>query len=189
MSSADEQLHAASWPTFVDPAPHMPVYSTGYEVNYSASRIYAVEVGCYVFKASSPLTAHCADVLCGEDKAKRAAFKLGGGCSMVFDPEGREVGSKIDQREEGLIYVDVDLDKCHKAKSCLDTVGHYSRPDVFRVLFDPRPRQVTDFGPHQVPQQSSSVRRLRSEMWAAQSSSPRDTVSGGGLGNNEVVSI
>ena len=36
--------------------------------------------------------------------------------------------------EEGILYAEVDLDWVVSRKHMLDVVGHYSRPDVFRLF-------------------------------------------------------
>ena len=55
----------------------------------------------------------------------------GGGSSAVYGPDGRQLSEDIDSTEEGIIYADLDLDAILDAKSFLDVVGHYSRPDLF----------------------------------------------------------
>ena len=42
----------------------------------------------------------------------------------------------------GILYADLDFSLIAIAKSAADPVGHYSRPDVFRLLFNPAPNRV-----------------------------------------------
>jgi predicted amidohydrolase len=56
----------------------------------------------------------------------------GGGGSRIFGPDGRLLaGGDMDPGQEGLVICDVDLRDILKAKTLLDGVGHYSRPDIF----------------------------------------------------------
>lgn len=41
---------------------------------------------------------------------------------------------------DGLIYCDIDLDAIDLAKAIADPVGHYSRPDLLRLLVDDEPK-------------------------------------------------
>ena len=38
--------------------------------------------------------------------------------------------------EEGLISAEIDLDEIVKARFDFDPVGHYSRPDIFKLTVD-----------------------------------------------------
>jgi nitrilase len=67
----------------------------------------------------------------------------GGGSSAVYGPDGRQLSEDIDSAEEGIIYADLDLDAILDAKSFLDVVGHYSRPDLFWLGVDKREKLHT----------------------------------------------
>ena len=42
--------------------------------------------------------------------------------------------------DEGLISARIDLDDIIKARYDMDPVGHYSRPDVFKLIVDEQER-------------------------------------------------
>ena len=42
--------------------------------------------------------------------------------------------------QEGLVVAEVDLDDIIKARYDMDPVGHYSRPDIFKLSVDERER-------------------------------------------------
>ncbi len=42
--------------------------------------------------------------------------------------------------DEGLISASIDLDDIIKARYDMDPVGHYSRPDVFKLIVDEQER-------------------------------------------------
>jgi nitrilase len=54
----------------------------------------------------------------------------GGGSSAIFGPDGRQISEDIESTKEDIIYADLELDEILKSKAFLDTVGHYSRPDL-----------------------------------------------------------
>jgi nitrilase len=40
---------------------------------------------------------------------------------------------------EDILFADIDLDEIPRAKFDFDAVGHYARPDVFRLLVNEEP--------------------------------------------------
>lgn len=61
------------------------------------------------------------------------------GGSVIVSPLGdRLAGPLYDQ--EGLISAQIDLDDLVRARYDLDPVGHYSRPDIFKLSVDETPR-------------------------------------------------
>jgi len=63
----------------------------------------------------------------------------GGGFAMIYGPDGAPLCEPLGEYEEGILYADVDLGAISVAKAALDPVGHYSRPDVLRLLFNDQP--------------------------------------------------
>lgn len=55
---------------------------------------------------------------------------LGRGGAVVVDPMGTVIGGPL-YDEEGMVVVDCDLRVGLRAKRWFDSVGHYSRPDLF----------------------------------------------------------
>lgn len=61
----------------------------------------------------------------------------GGGVSAIYGPDGRTVPTnKLAPEEEGIIYGDLDMSEILNCKALLDTVGHYSRPDLLWLGVD-----------------------------------------------------
>lgn len=57
------------------------------------------------------------------------------GNTVVVGPDGALIAGPVREREETLI-ADLDLDRVPSARRLIDPVGHYNRPDVFRLLVD-----------------------------------------------------
>lgn len=57
---------------------------------------------------------------------------------MIVDPTGTVLAGPL-VREEGILYAELDLDAARARKRVFDPVGHYNRPDVFRLVVDDRP--------------------------------------------------
>ena len=67
------------------------------------------------------------------------------GNTVIVGPDGKVIAGPIREREETL-FADLDLGNVRAARRLLDPVGHYNRPDVFRLHVDtsPHPAVVTE---------------------------------------------
>jgi len=149
MYSKGEQVHCAAWPTFSLYAGM--AYALGPEVNMAASRMYAVEGGCYVLAACAVVGESAHELFCDTpDKAQMLG--RGGGHAMIFAPDGRELAEPLDPSAEGLLFADIDLGLIALAKAAADPVGHYARADVTRLYLNssPLPR-VEELRPAMAP--------------------------------------
>jgi nitrilase len=61
------------------------------------------------------------------------------GNTVIVGPNGSILAGPVRQREETLI-ADLDMGEVQSARRFLDPVGHYHRPDVFRLYVDTSPR-------------------------------------------------
>jgi nitrilase len=69
-----------------------------------------------------------------------AAVLIGGG-SCIVDPLGRVLAGPA-RDGEAILTADLDLAEIDRAVFDLDVVGHYARPDLFRLEVDTRPRSA-----------------------------------------------
>jgi len=144
MYAQNEQIHCAAWPNLA--LYEGGAYALGHQVNNGASMIYAVEGGCFVVAACALVSKEQQDMLCQGDPEKEALCPVGGGYTRIYAPDGQSIGADLPHTEEGLVVADIDLSMIAFAKAAADPAGHYSRPDVTRLLLNERrQRPVVNF--------------------------------------------
>jgi nitrilase len=67
----------------------------------------------------------------------KTVISRGGSC--IVDPFGKLLAGP-NFEEETILVAELDRSQLPKAKFDFDAVGHYSRPDIFRLLVDDRPK-------------------------------------------------
>ncbi len=137
MYAQNEDIHCAAWPTF-------SLYkgaakALGAEVNNAASMTYAVEGGCFVLAPCGIIGDAGFELFC-DTPAKQQMLQKGGGFARIYGPEGTELAEPLDEHTEGILYAECDPALQAIAKSAADPAGHYSRPDVTRLLLNPTER-------------------------------------------------
>ena len=136
MYAQNEQVHIGAWPTFSlyrDKA-----YSLGPELNMAVSSVYAAEGQCYFLAPCGVISEEMVKLM-ADTPPKQELLPRGGGHAMIFGPDGAPLCDYLDENAEGLLYADIDLDAIAIAKSFADPAGHYSRPDVTRLLLNTSP--------------------------------------------------
>ena len=141
MFSMHEQIHVASWPSFS--LYRGMAYALGPELNTAASQIYAAEGQCFVLASCAIVSSEMVEMLC-DTPDKLEMLKPGGGFSKIFGPDGQPLTEPLPEDVEGIIYADIDLGKISIAKTAADPVGHYSRPDVTRLLLNTTSSRVVE---------------------------------------------
>ncbi len=121
MHESAEQIHVAVWPTV-------------HELHQIASRQYAFEGRCFVLAAGiimkvSELPSQFE--LPADLAAKPEQLVLRGG-SAIIAPDSRYLAGPVFD-EETILLAELDLNEIRREQMTLDTSGHYSRPDVFKL--------------------------------------------------------
>jgi len=134
MYAQNEQIHCAAWPNLA--LYEGGAYALGHQVNNGASMVYAVEGGCFVIAACALVSKEQQAILCEGDPMKEALCPVGGGYTKIYAPDGQSIGSEIAHTDEGLVLANIDLSMIAYAKAAADPAGHYSRPDVTRLMLN-----------------------------------------------------
>ena len=62
------------------------------------------------------------------------------GDSVVVSPQGKVVAGPMHE-STGILYADIDIERVGAARRTLDSVGHYSRPDLFELHVNTAPQR------------------------------------------------
>lgn len=105
-------------------------------------RCYVVGVNYCLRGSDVPADLEWRDKLYGGDDDWLAR-----GNSCVVGPEGDLLAGPL-IGEEGIVLVDIDVSAARTSRRLFDPVGHYARPDIFRLDVDRRSKRPAMFTDH-----------------------------------------
>ena len=129
-----EEIHAAHFPGMLVG----PIFGEQIEVTM---RHHALESGCFVVNATGWLTEQ--QVASIHDDPKLQSAMRHGCMTCIVSPEGRHLAPPI-TAGEGMVVADLDMRLIAKRKRMMDSVGHYARPELLRLLHDTRPADARE---------------------------------------------
>ena len=121
------EVHASVWPGY--PFLHANVDA--------ATRMLAVENACAVVVAREVMSAD--RLPSGTPFAEHPRMWEMNGGSAIIAPGGKYLAEPV-YDDETILYAAIDPADLVEAKRWVDGVGHYSRPDVFRLHWDRSPK-------------------------------------------------
>ncbi|WP_009631600.1 Nit6803 family nitrilase [Synechocystis sp. PCC 7509] len=118
-----EQIHCAQFPGSLVGQ----IFTDQIEVTI---RHHALESGCFVVNATGWLSKEQVAQITTDEKLQKV---LSGGCNTaIISPEGNHLCAPITEGE-GMAIADLDFSLITKRKRMMDSVGHYSRPELLQL--------------------------------------------------------
>jgi nitrilase len=109
------------------------------EVWQATMRHIALEGRCFVLGCNQFVTkAMYPDDLEGIEELESQPEVMCRGGSVIVSPLGEVLAGPL-YDEEGILYAELDMGEVVRGKFDFDVVGHYARPDVFKLVVNERP--------------------------------------------------
>ena len=136
------------WENYM-PLARMAMYSKGVELYLAPTadardtwqatlRHIACEGRCFVLGCNQYVTKDMYPKdLAGIEELEAQPNEICRGGSSIISPLGEVIAGPL-YGKEGILYADLDLSEIARGKFDFDVVGHYARPDVFKLIVNER---------------------------------------------------
>lgn len=126
-----EEIHCSQFPGSMVG----PIFGDQIEVTI---RHHALEAGCFVVNSTGWLSDEQIYAITPDESLHKG---LRHGCNTaIISPEGVHLAEPLTSGE-GLVIADMDMKLITKRKRMVDSVGHYSRPELLTLLINGEPGQ------------------------------------------------
>lgn len=132
LAGLGEQVHAASWPSLSTLQGWEGLFDEQVMV---MCRNHAITAQTFVVVAQNPVGQDVLDVM-AEALGPQDLLRTGGGWSAVIHPQTLLLAGPWTGPEETLVRAEIDLADIDALKVVVDSVGHYARADVLRLVVD-----------------------------------------------------
>lgn len=106
---------------------------------------HSFEGKVFTVVACSAITPEIVDAVAHDDESRAMLERKHSAFSGIFGPDGRLISDPLID-EEGIVYSDIDLNKCIQPKQMHDIIGHYNRFDIFSLHVNRKPQPSVTFG-------------------------------------------
>jgi len=127
-----EMIHASNYPAF--PFTKNFDITRGIQTRAGA---HALEGKIYNVVSCSTLSPEIVATVADTPELEAMMSGHPNACSGIFGPDGMPITDLLID-DEGIVYGDIDLDRCYEAKLLHDILGNYNRFDVFDLRINRR---------------------------------------------------
>lgn len=114
--------------------------------NYDMPDAIRIRAGAHSFEGKvftivscSAMSSEIVDMLGSSEELRGMLSGTPNAFSGIFGPDGRLITEALIDAE-GIVYADIDLNRCIEPKQYHDIIGHYNRFDIFTLEVNRRPQ-------------------------------------------------
>lgn len=106
---------------------------------------HSFEGKVFTVVSCSAITPDIVDAVAHDADSRRILERPHSAVSCIVGPDGRLLGEPLID-VEGIVYGDIDLNRCIQPKQMHDIIGHYNRFDIFSLHINRRKNDTLHFG-------------------------------------------